>query len=139
MTGRWMHLLSSYIHYCQLAPIRTYTCHCSNRGYLDGQSRERAKRSRVLMKQTFWLLDLNHETYQGKSSIWLWGITHDGKRVLVTDSNYRAYFYLLPREGQDPEHLRKSLEEEKPHPTIENATIEKKRLLAEERFVPHVI
>ena len=87
------------------------------------------------MKRTFWLLDLNHETYQGKSSIWLWGITHDGKRVLVTDSNYRAYFYLLPREGQDPEHLRKSLEEEKPHPTIENATIEKKRLLAEERFV----
>src|SRR6266568_7620148 len=87
------------------------------------------------MKQTFWLLDLNHETYQGKSSIWLWGITHGGKRVLVTDSNYRAYFYLLPREGQDPEHLRKSLEEEKPHPTIENATIEKKRLLAEERFV----
>ena len=87
------------------------------------------------MKRTFWLLDLNHETYQGKSSIWLWGITHDGKRVLVTDSNYRAYFYLLPREGQDPEHLRKSLEEEKPHPTIENATIEKKKLLAEERFV----
>ncbi|TMI26623.1 DNA polymerase II [Candidatus Bathyarchaeota archaeon] len=87
------------------------------------------------MKRTFWLLDLNHETYQGKSSIWLWGITHDGKRVLVTDSNYRAYFYLLPREGQDSEHLRKSLEEEKPHPTIENATIEKKKLLAEERFV----
>jgi len=87
------------------------------------------------MKQTFWLLDLNHETYQGKSSIWLWGITHDGKRVLVTDSNYRAYFYLLPREGQDPEHLRKSLEEEKPHPTIDNATIEKKKLLAEERVV----
>ena len=87
------------------------------------------------MKRTFWLLDLNHETYQGKSSIWLWGITHDGKRVLVTDSNYRAYFYLLPREGQDSEHLRKSLEEEKPHPTIENATIEKKRLLAEERVV----
>ncbi len=87
------------------------------------------------MKRTFWLLDLNHETYQGKSSIWLWGITHDGKRVLVTDSNYRAYFYLLPREGQDPEHLRKNLEEEKPHSTIEDATIEKKRLLAEERVV----
>ncbi|TMI37227.1 DNA polymerase II [Candidatus Bathyarchaeota archaeon] len=87
------------------------------------------------MKRTFWLLDLNHETYQGKSSIWLWGITHDGKRVLVTDSNYRAYFYLLPREGQDQEHLRKSLEEEKPHPAIDNATIEKKKLLAEERFV----
>ena len=86
------------------------------------------------MKQTFWLLDLNHETYEGKSSIWLWGITHEGKRVLVID-NYRAYFYLLPRKKEDPEELRKKLEAEKPHPTIENATIEKKKLLADERVV----
>src|SRR5213080_2110090 len=73
------------------------------------------------MKQTFWLLDLNHETYEGKS-------------VLVID-NYRAYFYLLPRKKEDPEELRKKLEAEKPHPTIENATIEKKKLLADERVV----
>src|SRR5439155_11577398 len=86
------------------------------------------------MKQTFWLLDLNHETYEGKSSIWLWGITHEGKRVLVID-NYRAYFYLLPRKKEDPEELRKKLEAEKPHPTIENATIEKKKLLADERVI----
>jgi len=87
------------------------------------------------MRRTFWLLDLNHETYEGKSSIWLWGITHEGKRVLVIDNNYRAYFYLLPRKEQDPEELRKKLESEKPHPTIENATIEKKKLLADERVV----
>ncbi len=87
------------------------------------------------MRQTFWLLDLNHETYDGKSSIWLWGITHEGKRVLVVDDNYRAYFYLLPRKDQDPEDLRKNLEAEKPHPSIENTTIEKKKLLAEERVV----
>ena len=87
------------------------------------------------MKQTFWLLDLNHETYEGKSSIWLWGITHEGKRVLVVDDNYRAYFYLLPRKDQDPEELKKNLEAEKPHPNIENATIEKKRLLGAERVV----
>src|SRR5438552_4292090 len=87
------------------------------------------------MKQTFWLLDLNHETYEGKSSIWLWGITHEGKRVLVIDNNYRAYFYLLPRKKEDPEELRKKLEAEKPHPTIENATIEKRKLLADERVV----
>src|SRR5438874_1633804 len=86
------------------------------------------------MKQTFWLLDLNHETYEGKSSIWLWGITHEGKRVLVID-NYRAYFYLLPRKKEDPEELRKKLEAERPHPTIENATIERKKLLADERVV----
>src|SRR3989442_6949928 len=87
------------------------------------------------MKQTFWLLDLNHDTYEGKSSIWLWGITHEGKRVIVIDNNYRAYFYLLPRREQDPEELRKKLDTEKPHPTIENVTIEKKKLLADERVV----
>src|SRR2546426_1961428 len=87
------------------------------------------------MKQTFWLLDLNHDTYEGKSSIWLWGITHEGKRVLVIDNNYRAYFYLLPRKEQDPEELKKKLEAERPHPTIENATIERKKLLADERVV----
>jgi len=90
------------------------------------------------MRRTFWLLDLNHETYEGKSSIWLWGITHEGKRVLVVDDNYRAYFYLLPRKDQDPEELKKKLEAEKPHPSIENATIEKKKLLAEERVVLRV-
>lgn len=90
------------------------------------------------MKQIFWLLDLNHETYEGKSSIWLWGITHEGKRILVVDDNYQAYFYLLPRRDQDPEELRKNLEAEKPHPSIVNATIEKKKLLAEERVVLRV-
>lgn len=90
------------------------------------------------MRRTFWLLDLNHETYEGKSSVWLWGITHEGKRVLIVDDNYRAYFYLLPRKDQDPEELRKNLDAEKPHPNIENATIEKKKLLAEERVVLRV-
>jgi len=87
------------------------------------------------MRRAFWLLDLNHENYEGKSSIWLWGITHEGKRVLVIDDNYQAYFYLLPREDQDPEELRKELEAEKPHPTIESVTIAKKKLLADERVV----
>jgi DNA polymerase, archaea type len=90
------------------------------------------------MRRTFWLLDLNHETYEGKSSIWLWGITHEGRRILVVDDNYRAYFYLLPRKDQDPEQLKKSVEAEKPHPTVENVTIEKKKLLADERVVLRV-
>jgi DNA polymerase, archaea type len=90
------------------------------------------------LKRTFWLLDLNHETHEGKSAIWLWGITHEGKRVLVVDENYRAYFYLLPRKDQDPEELKKKLEAEKPHLSIEDATIEKKKLLAEERVVLRV-
>src|SRR5438128_3738436 len=55
--------------------------------------------------------------------------------VLIIDNNYRAYFYLLPRKDQDPEELRNKLEAERPHPTIENATIERKKLLADERVV----
>src|SRR5260370_41603150 len=90
------------------------------------------------MRRTFWLLDLNHETYEGKSSIWLWGITHEGKRVLNIDNNYRPYFYLLPRKDQDPEELGRRLESEKPHPSIENVSIEKKKLLADERVVLQV-
>src|SRR5712692_7378494 len=90
------------------------------------------------MRRTFWLLDLNHETYEGKSSIWLWGITHEGKRVLIIDNNYRPYFYLLPRKDQDPEELGRRLESEKPHLTIESVSIEKKKLLADERVVLRV-
>src|SRR5256712_6643057 len=90
------------------------------------------------MRRTFWLLDLNHETYEGKSSIWLWGITHEGKRVLIIDNNYRPYFYLLPRKDQDPEELRRRLESEKPHPAIENVSLEKKKLLTDERVVLRV-
>lgn len=85
------------------------------------------------MRQTFWLLDLNHERYEGKSSIWLWGITHDDRRVLIIDDKSPAYFYLLPRENQNVNELKKILETEKPHPTIDTAIIEKKKLLADER------
>src|SRR5260370_4538962 len=84
------------------------------------------------MRRTFWLLDLSHETYHGKSSIWLWGITHEGKRILIIENNYRPYFYLLPRKDQDPEELGRGMESEKPHPAIENVYIDKKKLRAEE-------
>src|ERR1700745_4334703 len=87
------------------------------------------------MRLTFWLLDLNRETYDNRPAIWLWGITHEGKRVLIIDSNYSPYFYLLPKQDQDPQDLKKKVEAEKPHPTIEKVTIEKKKLLAEDRVV----
>ncbi|MBO0888957.1 hypothetical protein J2P12_07645, partial [Candidatus Bathyarchaeota archaeon] len=91
------------------------------------------------MKQTFWLLDLNHERYEEKSSIWLWGITHEENKILIIDGNYQAYFYLLPRPDQDPDELREKLEEDKPHPTIESAHLEKKKLLSEDRVVVKVV
>jgi DNA polymerase, archaea type len=91
------------------------------------------------MRLTFWLLDLNHESLDRKSSIWLWGITHDGKRVLIIDNNYPAYFYLLPKQNQDPEQLKQSLERDKPHPAIGKVSIESKKLLFEDRLVLKII
>src|SRR5215472_5348767 len=91
------------------------------------------------MRLIFWLLDLNQETFDGESSIWLWGITHEGKRVLIIDNNYAAYFYLLPKLDQDPNELKRRLEVDKPHPSIENVTVEKKRLLSEEREVLKIV
>jgi DNA polymerase, archaea type len=84
------------------------------------------------LRLDFWLLDLNHETHEGKSAIWLWGVTHDNKRVLVIDANFQAYFYLLPKKGQDISRLKEKVEREKPHPSIEKVVIEKKKRLAEE-------
>ena len=87
------------------------------------------------MRLDFWLLDLNHEAHEGKSAIWLWGVTHDNKRVLVIDANFQAYFYLLPKRGQDIDRLKEKIEREKPHPSIERVVIEKKKRLAKEREV----
>ena len=84
------------------------------------------------MRLDFWLLDLNRETHEGKAAIWLWGVTHDGKRVLVIDANFQAYFYLLPKKGQDINQLKDRMEKEKPHPSVERVIIEKKKRLAEE-------
>ena len=87
------------------------------------------------MRLDFWLLDLNHEAHEGRSAIWLWGVTHDNKRVLVIDANFQAYFYLLPKRGQDIDRLKEKIEREKPHPSIERVVIEKKKRLAKEREV----
>jgi DNA polymerase I len=87
------------------------------------------------LRLDFWLLDLNHEAHEGRSAIWLWGVTHDNKRVLVIDTSFQSYFYLLPKKDQDIDQLKKRVESEKPHPSIERVLIEKKKRLAEERQV----
>ena len=55
--------------------------------------------------------------------------------MLIVDDNYPAYFYLLPKPEQDPDDLKKRIQTEKPHPTIETAIIQKKKLLSEDRTV----
>ncbi|HEV2119710.1 MAG TPA: DNA-directed DNA polymerase [Candidatus Bathyarchaeia archaeon] len=87
------------------------------------------------MKLDFWLLDLNHEAREGKSAIWLWGLTHDNKRVLIIDSNFQPYFYLQPKKGQDIGQLKETIEREKPHPSVERVVVEKGKRLGEEKRV----
>jgi DNA polymerase I len=54
------------------------------------------------MKVTFWLLDINYEAKDESSEIWLWGITNDGKRVLIVDRNFVPYFYAAVVDDADP-------------------------------------
>jgi len=91
------------------------------------------------LKLDFWLLDLNHEAHEGGSAIWLWGVTHENKRILVIDATFQPYFYLLPKKGQDIDQLKEKIEREKPHPSIEGAVIERKNRLAERRQVLKIV
>ncbi|HEX4920767.1 MAG TPA: DNA-directed DNA polymerase, partial [Candidatus Bathyarchaeia archaeon] len=55
------------------------------------------------------------------------------------DENYPSYFYLLPRREQEIEELRSKIIVEKPHPTIETAIVEKKKLLEEDCTILKVV
>src|SRR5436309_15400961 len=82
------------------------------------------------LRLDFWLLDLNHEAHKGSSAIWLWGVTHDNKRVLVIDANFQAYFYLLPKKDQDIDQLREKMESE-PHPSVNRVLLETRTLIVD--------
>ncbi len=53
------------------------------------------------MKTTFWLLDINSETTDNNTELWLWGVDANSKRVLVIDRSFRDYFYAVVDEGSD--------------------------------------
>ncbi|MBS7623997.1 MAG: DNA polymerase domain-containing protein [Candidatus Bathyarchaeia archaeon] len=52
-------------------------------------------------KCRFWLLDVNYEVKDHQPEIWLWGIDEQGRRILVIDRGFPAYFYVLPESGED--------------------------------------
>ncbi len=49
----------------------------------------------------FWLLDVNYDVEGKIPVVKLWGLTEDGKRVLIKDYSFRPYFYVLPKNGTD--------------------------------------
>ena len=47
-------------------------------------------------------MDINYEVVGHEPEVWLWGITDDGKRVLLLDRGYWPYFYAVLEEGAEP-------------------------------------
>jgi len=61
------------------------------------------------LKAVFWLLDINYEVRDHQPEVWLWGIDDKNKRVLIVDRNFSAYFYLVVREGENPQVVMKRI------------------------------
>ena len=55
------------------------------------------------MKKIFWFLDVNYEVRDHQPEMWIWGIDDEGKRVLIIDRNFLAYFYLVIKEKESPQ------------------------------------
>ncbi|MEM2944754.1 MAG: DNA-directed DNA polymerase [Thermoproteota archaeon] len=63
-----------------------------------------------------WLLDLNTEFLLGKDAVFLWGISNEGKRLLLVDDNVESFFFLKPLNGVNPdEAIREAFPEGKRH------------------------
>ena len=55
------------------------------------------------VKKNFWLLDVNYEVMDHQPEMWIWGIDEEGKRLLIIDRNFIAYFYLVVEDQEDPQ------------------------------------
>jgi len=78
------------------------------------------------MKVTFWLLDVNYEVKNGKPEVWLWGIDDSGKRVLIIDRNFLAYFYAVVEESADSAKVVEEIEKEQ-YPFVVKLEIVKRK------------
>ncbi len=50
------------------------------------------------MELTFWLLDITYGIIGNTPEIRMFGISEDGRRVLVLDRSFRPYFYVVPKD-----------------------------------------
>ena len=74
------------------------------------------------MKVSFWLIDINSETKEGKTELWLWGIDDHEERVLVIDRSFVDYFYAVVADGYDPTKVKAKIMEI-PNTMVVNAEI----------------
>ena len=65
------------------------------------------------MEKTFWLLDVNYEVKNHQPEVWIWGIGDDGKRILIIDRNFLAYFYIVVDDKEKPQAVIERIETRK--------------------------
>ncbi|MEM1833198.1 MAG: hypothetical protein QXG06_03105, partial [Desulfurococcaceae archaeon] len=51
------------------------------------------------MQLEFYFLDITYEVQGREPVIIIWGITRDGKRIVIKDKRFRPYFYAVVKEG----------------------------------------
>jgi DNA polymerase I len=78
------------------------------------------------MKITFWLLDVNYEVKNNIPEVWLWGIDDSGKRLLIIDRNFLAYFYAVVEEGADPAKVIEEIRKEQDPFIVKLEVVERK-------------
>ncbi len=57
------------------------------------------------MRLEFYFLDNTYEVIGGEPHIIIWGITRDGRRILLRDRRFRPYFYAILEDGQDVDEI----------------------------------
>ncbi len=61
------------------------------------------------MELEFYLLDNTYEVVGGEPHVIIWGITRDGRRVLLRDRRFRPYFYAILNENADVDEIAKRI------------------------------
>ena len=76
----------------------------------------------------FWLLDISYDVEGRVPVIKMWGVSEDGRRVLVKDYDFRPYFYVLPKSKVDTSKAMKDIKfaEDPSEPIISVEEVSKK-------------
>jgi len=61
------------------------------------------------LRLKIWVLDLDHEVIEGRSTVRIWGVTGEGDRVVLLDE-FHPYFYVIIDKGVDVNSFVKRLE-----------------------------
>ena len=73
---------------------------------------------------TFQLLDVSYEVEAGRPVIELWARDDRGRRILILDDTFRPYFYVLLKEGADPQAVVSALKRlSKPRSPVTSADV----------------